>query len=49
LGATFPDEEVQIIADALGVIRRDVAPYDVPIPIIPEIEGEAAVAARAAE
>lgn len=49
LGATFPDEEVQIIAEALGVIRRDVAPYEVPIPVIPEIEGEAASAARAAE
>ena len=50
LGATFPDEEVQIIADALAVIRRDVAPHDVPIPIIPEIEGAGASAAmRAAE
>ncbi|KAA3628492.1 MAG: hypothetical protein DWQ08_07415 [Proteobacteria bacterium] len=40
LGATHPDEEVGIIADALKQIRDDVAPYDVPIPNIPEIEGE---------
>lgn len=40
LGATNPDEEVQIIADALKQIREDVAPHDVPIPEIPEIEGE---------
>ena len=39
LGATHPDEEVDIIVDALGKIRADVAPYDVPIPAIPEIEG----------
>lgn len=39
LGATHPDEEVQIIVDALEQIRQDVAPYDVPIPKIPEIEG----------
>ena len=40
LGATYPDEEVDIIAGALQQIREDVAPYDVPIPIIPEIEGD---------
>lgn len=50
LGATHPDEEVQIIADALKVIRADVAPYAVPIPIIPEIEGpDAAKRTLAAE
>lgn len=38
LGATHPDEEVNIIAGALKQIREDVAPYDVPIPIIPEVE-----------
>ncbi len=40
LGATHPDEEVEIIAGALAQIREDVAPYDVPIPRIPEVEGE---------
>lgn len=39
LGATHPDEEVGIIVKALQDIRKDVAPYDVPIPAIPEIEG----------
>jgi len=39
LGATHPDEEVDIIVAALAKIREDVAPYDVPIPLIPEIEG----------
>lgn len=39
LGATHPDEEVEIIVAALKKIREDVAPYAVPIPIIPEIEG----------
>lgn len=41
LGATYPDEEVRVIAQALVKIREDVAPYDVPIPLIPEVEGEA--------
>jgi ribonucleotide reductase beta subunit family protein with ferritin-like domain len=39
LGATHPDEEVGIIAAALAKIRADVAPWDVPIPVIPEVEG----------
>jgi len=39
LGATHPDHEVAIIADAVAQIRRDVAPYNVPIPSIPEVEG----------
>src|SRR5262249_51615208 len=39
LGATHPDEEVAIIAKALARIRADVAPYNVPIPAIPEVEG----------
>ena len=47
LGATFPDEEVSIIADALAQIRRDVAPYGVPIPLIAEIEGAGALSAAA--
>lgn len=42
LGATHPDEEVAIIAAALADIRKDVAPYQVPIPVIPEIEGRPA-------
>lgn len=39
LGATHPDEEVEIILKALVRIREEVAAYNVPIPIIPEIEG----------
>ncbi len=39
LGATHPDEEISIIARALARIRADVAPYNVPIPPIPEVEG----------
>lgn len=39
LGATHPNEEVTIIVAALKKIREDVAPYSVPIPLIPEIEG----------
>jgi len=42
LGATHPDEEVDIIVKALNKIREDVAPYAVPIPEIPEIESEPA-------
>ena len=45
LGATHPDHEVSIIADALKKIRADVAPYNVPIPPIPEVEGVTAQAA----
>ena len=44
LGATHPDEEVSIIRRALGQIRRDVEPYNVPIPVIPEIESVSAAA-----
>ncbi|MGY6534637.1 MAG: ferritin-like domain-containing protein [Pararhodobacter sp.] len=43
LGATHPDEEVGIIVKALQEIREDVEPYGVPIPEIPEIEGNNAV------
>jgi hypothetical protein len=39
LGATHPDEEVDIILKALARIREEVAAHDVPIPSIPEIEG----------
>jgi hypothetical protein len=39
LGATHPDEEVDIILKALTRIREEVAAHDVPIPSIPEIEG----------
>lgn len=49
LGATHPDEEVDIIANALATIRKDVAPYDVPIPVITEIEGSETSSAVAAE
>ncbi len=49
LGATFPDTEVNVIATALAEIRKDVAPYDVPIPVIPEIEGPEVANRTAAE
>lgn len=49
LGATHPDEEVAIIVKALQQIRADVAPYDVPIPVIEEIEGEGRKSVLAAE
>jgi hypothetical protein len=45
LGATHPDEEVAIIARALAKIREDVAPWRVPIPVIPEVEGPGSRAA----
>lgn len=45
LGATHPDGEVDIIRAALEKIRADVAPYGVPIPRIPEVEGASAAAA----
>lgn len=38
LGATHPDEEVDIILGALTRIREEVAAHGVPIPVIPEIE-----------
>lgn len=38
LGATFPDEEVAIICTSLRTIREEVAPFGVPIPLLPEIE-----------
>lgn len=45
LGATHPDEEVGIIRRALEKIRADVAPWKVPIPLIPEIDGAASATA----
>ena len=39
LGATHPDEEIGIIKAALDKIREDVAPWNVPIPAIPEVDG----------
>ena len=45
LGATHPDEEVAIIKRALDKIREDVAPYGVPIPRIPEVDGPDKIAA----
>ncbi len=47
LGATHPDEEIGIIKAALDKIRADVAPWNVPIPEIPEVDG-AQVTRRAA-
>lgn len=49
LGATFPDEEVAIIVRSLQEIRRDVAEYGVPIPIISEIEEDVPAMGNAAE
>ena len=45
LGATHPDEEISIIKRALDKVRADVAPWNVPIPAIPEVDGAARVAA----
>ncbi|MBS0336528.1 MAG: hypothetical protein JSS40_06900 [Proteobacteria bacterium] len=45
LGATHPDEEMGIIKAALDKIREDVAPWNVPIPAIPEVDGKQKVAA----
>ena len=42
LGATHPDAEIGIIRGALEKIRADVAPYGVPIPMIPEVESRVA-------
>ena len=39
LGATHPDDEVAIIKRGVDKIRADVAPWNVPIPAIPEIDG----------
>ena len=45
LGATHPDQEMGIIKAALDKIREDVAPWNVPIPAIPEVDGPQKVAA----
>lgn len=45
LGATHPDPEVGILKRALGSVRAEVAPYGVPIPHIPELDGPAGAAA----
>ena len=45
LGATHPDQEMGIIKAALDKIREDVAPWNVPIPAIPEVDGPHKVAA----
>ena len=42
LGATHPDGEMAIIKRALDQIRADVAPYDVVIPEVPEVDRPAA-------
>ncbi|MEO7403713.1 MAG: hypothetical protein ABIU95_08605 [Burkholderiales bacterium] len=39
LGATHPDDEIAIIKRGVDKIRADVAPWNVPIPSIPEIDG----------
>ena len=45
LGATYPGEEIAIIKRGLDKIREDVAPWNVPIPAIPEVDGKQRVAA----
>ena len=45
LGATHPDQEMGIIKTALDKIREDVAPWNVPIPAIPEVDGPQKVSA----
>ena len=45
LGATHPDQEMGIIKAALDKIREDVAPWNVPIPAIPEVDGPQKAAA----
>lgn len=45
LGATHPDQEMAIIKAALDKMRADVAPWNVPIPPIPEVDGAARAAA----
>jgi ribonucleotide reductase beta subunit family protein with ferritin-like domain len=45
LGATHPDQEMGIIKAALDKIREDVAPWNVPIPEIPEVDGPRKAAA----
>jgi len=45
LGATHPDQEMAIIKTALDKMRADVAPWNVPIPRIPEVDGAERVAA----
>lgn len=42
LGATHPDQEMAIIKRALDQIRADVAPYDVVIPEVAEVDRPAA-------
>lgn len=39
LGATHPDEEMAVIRRGVEQIRADIAPYDVEIPRIPELDG----------
>ncbi|WP_353236222.1 hypothetical protein [Diaphorobacter ruginosibacter] len=44
LGATHPDEEMDIIRKGVNQIREDVGVYGVEIPLIPELDGVAAAA-----
>lgn len=45
LGATHPDSEIDIIRKGVDRIRKDIAPYGVQIPRIPEIDAASPVAA----
>ena len=41
LGATHPDDEIDIIRRGVDKIREDVGQYGVEIPLIPEVDGKA--------
>jgi hypothetical protein len=43
LGATHPDDEIAIIKRGVDKIREDIAPYNVEIPTIPEIDHASAI------
>jgi hypothetical protein len=43
LGATHPDSEIDIIRKGVDKIRKDIAPYGVHIPAIPEIDAASPV------
>ena len=45
LGATYPDGEMDIIRRGVDKIRKDIAPYGIQIPRIPEIDAASPVAA----
>lgn len=46
LGATHPDEEISIIKRAVDAIRKDIEPWGVRIPHIPEVDGTENIVGR---